>query len=75
MATNEQMKEEFIYFGEVWRFFKQFYDVQEDGAYWDGVVTEAGNIIVRHDCPLCRAVVLAVIDELERKRKEEKDRL
>ena len=29
MATKEQMKEEFAYFGEAWNFFKRFYEVKE----------------------------------------------
>ena len=35
MATKEQMKEEFAYFGEAWNFFKRFYEVQEDDSFWD----------------------------------------
>lgn len=69
MATKEQMKEEFAYFGEAWNFFKKFYKVQESEDYWDSVVADAGEIMRRHDSPLCKAVVLAIIDELERKRK------
>lgn len=67
MVTKEQMKEEFIYFGEAWNFFKKFYEVREDDSYWDELVTEAGDIIRRHDSLLCKAIVLAIIDELERR--------
>lgn len=38
MATKEQMKEEFAYFGEAWNFFKRFYEVKESTYYWDSVV-------------------------------------
>ncbi len=69
MATKEQMKEEFVYFGEAWNFFKKFYEVQENDSYWDALTAEAGKILQRHDSPLCKAVVLAIIDELERKYK------
>lgn len=69
MATKEQMKEEFAYFGEAWNFFKRFYEVQEDDSFWDSVVEEAGAIIRRYDSTLCKMVVLAIVDELERKRK------
>lgn len=67
MATREQMKEEFAYFGEAWNFFKKFYEVKESTYYWDSVVEEAGDLMRRYNCPLCKEVVLAIVDELERK--------
>lgn len=68
IATKEQMKTEFAYFGEAWNFFKKFYETSGADEYWDAVVQEAGSIVQKYDdCPLCKAVVLAIIDELERK--------
>nr|WP_302585167.1 hypothetical protein [uncultured Schaedlerella sp.] len=74
MATKEQMKEEFAYFGEAWKFFKRFYEVKESTYYWDSVVAEAGDLMRRYNCPLCKEVVLAIVDELERKYRARKDR-
>ena len=74
MATKEQMKEEFAYFGEAWKFFKRFYEVKESTYYWDSVVEEAGDLMRRYNCPLCKEVVLAIVDELERKYRARKDR-
>ena len=54
MATKEQMKEEFAYFGEAWKFFKRFYEVKESTYYWDSVVEEAGDLMRRYNCPLCK---------------------
>lgn len=71
MATNEQMKTEFSYFGEVWSFFKKFYEVQEDDYYWNLVVKEAERIVEKYNRPLCKALVLAVLNELERKSRAE----
>lgn len=70
MATKEQMKTEFAYFGEVWTFFKKYYDVQqENDDYWAAVVEEASAINQKYNCELCKDLILAVIDELERKGK------
>ena len=74
MATKEQMKTEFAYFGEAWNFFKRFYEVQDTEHYWDEVVQEAGQIIEKYNQPLCKAVVLAILDELDRKYREEKQK-
>ena len=64
MATKEQMKEEFAYFGEAWKFFKRFYEVKESTYYWDSVVEEAGELMWRYMCPLCLVVVLAIVVEV-----------
>lgn len=70
MATKEQMKVEFSYFGDVWNFFKKYYEVRPDDDYWDAVVSEGGAIVQKYsNLPLCKDLVLAVIDELGRKEK------
>lgn len=70
MATKEQMKTEFAYFGEVWTFFKKYYDVQqENDDYWAAVVEEASAINQKYNCELCKDLILAVLYELERKGK------
>lgn len=71
MATNEQMKKEFSFFGEVWTFFKRYYVVQEGDEYWKAVVDEARNITEKyHNDKLCCDLVVAVLSELERKSKK-----
>lgn len=70
MATREQMKTEFAYFGEVWTFFKKYYDVQqENDDYWAAVVEEASAINQKYNCELCKDLILAILNELERKGK------
>ena len=69
IATKEQMKTEFSYFSEAWNFFKKFYETSESDEYWDAVVQEAGAIVQKYDSPLCKTVILGIIDELERKHK------
>lgn len=73
MATNAEMKTEFSYFGEVWTFFKKYYDVQQSDEYWQAVVEEAGAINQKYQCALCKDLILAVMDELERKGKAQSE--
>ena len=75
MASKEQMREEFAYFGEAWNFFKKFYEVKESICYWDSVVEEAGDLMRRYNCPLCKEVVLAIVDELDRKYRKDREAL
>lgn len=72
MATNEEMKTEFTYFGEVWKLFKKYYDVQQEPAYWDALLEDASAINQRYNCELCKDLLMAVMNELERKRVRQK---
>ncbi len=72
MATNEQMKEEFAFFGEVWTFFKKYYDAKQDDEYWEKLVEEAAYINQKYQSELCKDLIFVVIAELERKSKHEK---
>lgn len=67
MVTNEQMKIEFSYFREVWTFFKKYYNVQRNDEYWDTVMKESSAINQKYNCKLCTDILLAIIDELERR--------
>ena len=69
MATNEQMKTEFSYFAEVWTFFKRYYYVESTEEFWEAVIAEAAAINEKYCCPLCKDLVLAVFNKLERKSK------
>ena len=72
MATNEEMKTEFSYFGGVWKLFKKYYDVQQEPAYWDALLEDASAINQRYHCELCKDLLMAVMNELERKRVRQK---
>ena len=74
MATNKEMKTEFAYFGEAWTFFKKYYDVRNDNEYWDSMIAESITIMKKYNCPLCNAIILAIIEELERKYKEKENK-
>ena len=56
---------------DVWNFHKKYSNVQTDDAYWEAVVDESGQIAKKYDNhKFAIALLLAVIDELERKAKE-----
>lgn len=67
MATNKEMKTEFDFFGEVWTYFKKFYDVRDDESYWEEAVNEAATINEKYNCQLCKDLLIAVSKELRRK--------
>lgn len=70
MATKKQMKTEFSYFGEVWIFFKKYYEVEQTDEFWDSAIREASAVYQKYPCELCKDLILAVIHELERKGKD-----
>lgn len=67
MATNQEMKIEFNFFRDVWNFFKKFYDVQDTENFWESAVNEAAEISEKYNCQLCKALLIAVAEELQRK--------
>ena len=67
METNEQMRTEFLFFGEVWTLFKKFYNVQSEDSYWESLIESASEINKKYNCKLCRDLLIAVLNELDRK--------
>lgn len=56
---------------DVWNFYKKYSKVQTDDVYWEAVVDESGQIAKKYDNQkFAIALLLAIIDELERIYKE-----
>ena len=68
MATKEQMKLEFQFFGEVWTFYKKYYDTRFwTDDVWSQIINDGNALISKFNHPLCRDLVGVVISDLERK--------
>ncbi len=73
MVTDEELKTVWGMFTDSWRFYKKYADVQQSDEYWEAVVDEYGQIAKKYDnAKLAIALILAAIEELERKSKEMK---
>ena len=71
MTDNEELKRVYNLFTDVWRFYKKYSDVKDTDEYWEEAVDESSALSKKYgECKLAIALVLAVIDELERKAKE-----
>lgn len=68
------MKTEFALFGEVWTLFKKYYHAQQEPQFWESFLEDASAINQKYDCKLCKDLMLAVIEELDRKGKEQNGR-
>lgn len=70
MVTDEELKAVYGMFTDAWKFYKKYADVQQSDEYWDAVVSESGQIAKKYDnAKLAIALLLAAINELERKSK------
>ena len=69
VAIKDQMKVEFSYFGEAWNFFKKYYEVSAEDEYWASVFEDASFITQKYQCELCKDLIIAIINELDRKGK------
>ncbi len=73
MVTDEELKTVWGMFTDAWKFYKKYADVQQSDEYWEAVVDESGQIAKKYDnAKLAIALILAAIEELERKSKEMK---
>ena len=73
MVTDKELKTVWGMFTDAWRFYKKYADVQQSDEYWEAVVNEYGQIAKKYDnAKLAIALILAAIEELERKSKEMK---
>lgn len=71
MVSNEELKHIYNLFTDCWRFYKKYADVQDTDEYWENVVDESGELSKKYDNDkFAIALVLAVVDEFERKAKE-----
>lgn len=73
MVTDEELKKVYGMFTDAWKFYKKYADVQQSDEYWEAVVDESGQIARKYgNAKLAIALILAAIEELERKSKEMK---
>lgn len=67
MVENKDMQIEYDMFGDVWKFFKSYYDMQNDPEKWDEVINLSRVIGSKYESQLCNNLLVAVVAELERK--------
>lgn len=61
-------------FADAYNLMKTHYPVVGTDAYWDGLLDEANSICERHQASeFCKAMIVAVLKELERRYKDEKE--
>lgn len=73
MVTDAELKTVWGMFTDAWRFYKKYADVQQADEYWEAMVDGADVIAKKYqNNKLCCDLILAVVDELERKSKEMK---
>ena len=71
MVTDKELKTVWGMFTDAWRFYKKYADVQQSDEYWEAVVNEYGQIAKKYsNAKLVTALIMASIEELERKSKE-----
>lgn len=69
MATNEEMKIEYDIFGDIWKLFKKYYHADQSAEYWDNLLAESSALQAKYKSTLCKDLILAVIDDSDRRSK------
>ena len=71
MVSDEELRRIHNLFTDCWRYFKKYVDVSGEDIYWENVVSESGELSKKYNNDkFAIALLLAVIDELERIYKE-----
>lgn len=71
MVSDEELRRIYNLFTDCWRYFKKYVDVSDEDIYWENVVSESGELSKKYNNDkFAIALLLAVIDELERIYKE-----
>ena len=71
MVSDEELRRIYNLFKDCWRYFKKYVDVSDEDIYWENVVSESGELSKKYNNDkFAIALILAVIDEFERKAKE-----
>ena len=71
MVSDEELRRIYNLFTDCWRYFKKYVDVSDKDIYWENVVSESGELSKKYNNDkFAIALILAVVDEFERKAKE-----
>ena len=71
MVGDEELRHIYNLFTDCWRYFKKYADVKDTDSYWESIVDESGQIAkMYNNDKFAIALVLAVVDEFERRAKE-----
>ena len=71
MVSDEELRRIYNLFTDCWRYFKKYVDVSDEDIYWENVVSESGELSNKYNNDkFAIALILAVVDEFERKAKE-----
>ena len=65
----DNIKEVWKVFADVWAFYKKYWEVSGADEYWEKVISEANRLYKDNPTPLKRALINAVVDDMERRLK------
>lgn len=75
MVKNEDVRQEFDLFGDIWKMFKSLLPVgnKDDVGYWDKAIDYTTGIMQQYPGEFGKALAFAVLDELDRRSRENED--
>lgn len=65
------VKEDYEMFSDIWKFYRKYREVKDDGDYWKQLINEADKIYKKYQTKLCKRLLLEILDEFERRFKNE----
>lgn len=69
MSQNDM---EFKIMMDCWKLYQKYYIPEVKESYWDDLIDEVHEIDRKYNSELCRKILLAYVDDIERRYQEEK---
>lgn len=69
--NNEELKQKYDEFTQVWKFYKEYSEIKDTDTYWENAIDAADELARKHgNGRFIRDLIMAVMSEFERKAKE-----
>lgn len=65
--TRAEMRRYWEAYTDAWRLFQRFSRPSEDSAFWDALIEESRRLDEKHNTRLCRELLIATVNEVERR--------
>lgn len=63
----------FMFFQEYWSFVQETYEPEETAEYYNELFAKANNILKKYPSQFCRELVVAHMNDTERRKRKEND--
>ncbi|MDQ9757573.1 hypothetical protein RFZ45_01155, partial [Acinetobacter baumannii] len=65
------LEEDYKMFSDLWKLYRKYREVRVDNEYWQDLIKDTDKVYEKYQTVLCKRLLLEVLDEFERRFKNE----